>query len=86
MDINQAVGIVEAFLANYDNEHEDWNPTEIRVLPSGDENEVIKIWLNFGPDAEDRVEPLRMRVIDALREAHPELDEAFTLEVRADAD
>jgi len=86
MDINEAVGAIEAFLTKYNEDHDDWNPIEIRVLPSGDENEAIKIWLNFGPDAGDQVEALRMRAIDALRETHPDLEKDFSLEVRADAD
>ena len=48
MDINDAVGAVEKFLTQYSKDHEDWNPTEIRVLPSGDERDAIKVWLNFG--------------------------------------
>jgi hypothetical protein len=86
MDINEAVGAVEKFLTKYNEDNDDWNPTEIRVLPSGDENESIKIWLNFGPDADGDVEALRMRAIDALKESHPDLEEHFTLEIRADAD
>jgi len=86
MDINDAVSKVEAFLEQFRSSHADWSPVEIRVLPSGDENDTIKIWINFGEDAEnDDVDALADRAIVALKQAHPEVAGAFTLAVRADA-
>jgi hypothetical protein len=86
MDINEAVAAVEKFLTKYNEDNDDWNPTEIRVLPSGDEKDAIKVWLNFGPDvAEADVDALKTRCSEALAEAHPDIDKAFTVEVRGDA-
>ena len=80
--MEEALKTVEDFLAEYQ-ANNDWNPVEIRVLPSGDEQDHIKIWFNFGDGVTD-VEPLKQVVIDAMKAAHPELGE-FQLEVRADA-
>lgn len=87
MDMKTALTEVESFLESYRDEHDDWNPTEIRVLPSGDEQYEIKIWINFGPDGdESAADALADRAIAALTAAHPEVVAEFTLKVRADAD
>ncbi|HUH02592.1 MAG TPA: hypothetical protein VML75_11415 [Kofleriaceae bacterium] len=87
MEMNTALTEVESFLETYRNDHDDWNPTEIRVLPSGDEQYAIKIWINFGPDGdESAADALAERAIAALRQAHPEVIAEFTLKVSADAD
>ena len=81
--MDEALPAVEAFLLRYKEDHEDWSPEEIRVLPSGDQNDAIKIWFNF-PEGTDDLDALKKRAIDALTEAHPEVGE-FQLEVRADS-
>jgi hypothetical protein len=87
MDMKTALTEVESFLEKYRDEHDDWQPTEIRVLPSGDEQYSIKVWINFGPDGdEDQAEALADQAIAALKQAHPEVIAEFTLKVRADAD
>lgn len=87
MDMNTALTAVESFLETYRDEHDDWKPTEIRVLPSGDEQYAIKIWINFGPDGDESAAgALADRAIVALRAAHPEVIDEFSLKVSADAD
>jgi hypothetical protein len=86
MDINEAAAIVEKFFAQYSQQNADWHPVEVRVLPSGDEMDAIKIWLNFAEGvADDEVERLRDVALAALRTAHPEVEDSFELVVRADA-
>jgi hypothetical protein len=86
MDINQAVTVIEAFLDKFRKANADWGATEIRVLPSGDAMTTIKIWINFGPDAEGQdLDALADRAILALKAAHPDIATAFTLAVRPDA-
>ncbi len=80
--MDEALPAIEAFLLRYKEDHEDWSPQEIRVLPSGDEQDHIKIWFNF-PDGTTDVDALKQVAIDALTAAHPEVGE-FQLEVRAD--
>ena len=81
--MDEALQAIEAFLLRYKEDHDDWSPDEIRVLPSGDEQDHIKIWLNF-PDGTSDIDSLKQAAVDALNEAHPEVSE-FQLEVRADA-
>ena len=80
--MEEALKTIEDFLASY-KANNDWDPAEIRVLPSGDAADHIKIWFNFGEGVSD-VEALKQAPIDAMTAAHPELGE-FQLEVRADA-
>lgn len=87
MDINAAVETIEAFLASYESDHDDWSTTEIRVLPSGDDRDAIKITINFGPDADEgAIEGLKDRAVAALEGAHADIAGAFRLDVRALAD
>ncbi len=84
MNINEAVTKVEAFLEQYKAEHDDWRPAEIRVLPSGDDADHIKLWFNFGPDFEDEdLATLKQAPMDALAKALPEVDDEFKFEIRA---
>ena len=86
MDINEAVTTVDKFLREYNEANDEWNPIEIRVLPSGDENDEIKVWFNFGSEVvEAELEALKGKAEAALTEAHAEVMKAFTVEVRADA-
>lgn len=82
MTMDEALQAIEAFLLRYKEDHDDWNPSEIRVLPSGDEQDHIKIWFNF-PDGTANVDGLKDAAVEALTAAHPEVSE-FQLEVRAD--
>ncbi len=82
MDINQAVTVIEQFLAQYRGAHK---PVESKVNPSGDERDAIKVWLNFGPHATEKELPaLEKELQDALLAAHPELA-GITLRVRSQA-
>ncbi len=86
MDINEAANQIEQFFDGFRDQHDDWNPTEIRVHPSGDDMDAIKIFFNFGTDTDEAdIAPLRDRAMAALEKAHPDLADAFELEVRADA-
>jgi hypothetical protein len=85
MDINKAVALVDAFVEDYRTSHAGRAPIEAKVNPSGDEKDVIKLWLNFGPDAtEDKLPALEEELRDALLQAHPEVKE-FTFRVRSQA-
>jgi len=84
VNMDDAVQTVEEFLEEY-SEDNDWAVVEIRVLPSGDENDTIKVWISFDGDSnEDDLDALKKEAIDALRDANPELDD-FSLEVRTNA-
>ncbi len=85
MDINQACTDIQAFLEQYRDQHADWAPTEIRVLPSGDEMDTIKIWINFGDKARGDLDALAGRAVDALKQAHPAIASAYAFNVRGDA-
>jgi hypothetical protein len=84
MGINEAVLAIETFLRTYDGGP--GKPVEVQVRPSGDDVDVIKIWIDLGaarrgvdPDAYERA------CAASIREAIPE-SAAFRLEVRAEAD
>jgi hypothetical protein len=85
MDINQAVSTVEAFVESYAKSTAGWKPTEVEIRPSGDEQNTIKIWINFGASvkAED-LTVLKQQFLDALEAAHPEV-RSFSLTLRAEA-
>lgn len=82
MDINEAVTAVEDFLLKYRDEHDDWNPEDIRVRPSGDSADAIKVWFGFAGNEQADLEQLKQRAIAALEAAHPDL--GFKLQVRAE--
>ncbi len=85
MDINDAVDAIDKFLQEYAASNDDFNPAEIRVLPSGDEMELIKVGLTFGNDvAEADLDGLKKRTIDALERALPEAMDEFQIKVRAE--
>ncbi len=84
MGINEAVEVIERFLLEY-RDPKVWNPREIRVLPSGDERNHIKVWLNFGPGVTgDELADLERQVMEPLIDAHPRLS-AFILEIRSES-
>jgi hypothetical protein len=85
MDINTAVATIERFLGTYRAAHPAWAPTETRLNPSGDENNTIKLWFNFGPGVgEDQLSVLEQEFRDALLQAHPEV-KGYTLSMRLQA-
>jgi hypothetical protein len=85
MDINQAVSTIEAFVERHAKDTAGWQPVEVKVLPSSDENDTIKIWFNFGPTvSEDDLPALKQQFTDALKNAHPDVA-AFAWEIRAQA-
>jgi hypothetical protein len=89
MDIYAAIQKIEKFLETYPDEHGDepavWAPTESKLLPSGDDNDTIKIWFNFGPGVDEKY---ITRLLDQFEEAvtldHPEI-KRYSLELRGDA-
>jgi len=89
MDIYDAIGKIENFLETYPDEHGDepaaWAPTESKILPSGDDNDAIKIWFNFGPDVDEKhIRKLLDQFEEAVSKDHAELKH-YTLELRGDA-
>lgn len=84
MGINEAALAIETFLRTYDGGP--GKPAEVQVRPSGDDVDVIKIWIDLGP-AKRGVDPeaYERACRAAIREALPETT-AFRLEVRAEAD
>lgn len=83
MDINQAVEVIQAYLEKYKVAHPRRAPVEAKVNPSGDEKDAIKVWLNFGADAEEKELPaLERELQEALLVEHPEL-KGVTLRVRS---
>lgn len=79
MDINDAVSTIETFFESFDGVSFE----EVRVRPSGDDMNAIKIWFDFGEDPGD-LQALKTKAIAALKDAHPEVTEAFELQVRAE--
>jgi hypothetical protein len=85
MDINDAVAAIEQFVRTYHASRPAWAPTESRILPSGDEQNTIKLWFNFGPDADEAALPaLEQEFLVALTAAHPEVA-AYALAIRVQA-
>jgi hypothetical protein len=52
MDINEAAQKVEAFLASYAG-HGKRTAKEVRVRPSGDDYDAIKVWVDLGSGVSD---------------------------------
>lgn len=84
MGINETVLAIEKFLVTYDGGS--GKPVAVQVRPSGDDVDVIKVWIDLGaakkgvdPDAYERA------CAAAIREALPD-SQVFRLEVRAEAD
>jgi hypothetical protein len=84
MGINEAVTAIEKFLLGYDGGS--GKPVAVQVRPSGDDINVIKIWIDLGtakrgtdPESYERA------AAAAIREALPETS-PFKLDVRAETD
>lgn len=89
MDIYAAIQKIEKFLETYPDEHgaepAPWAPTETRILPSGDDNDNIKIWFNFGPNVDEKhITRLLDQFEAAVSKDHPDTQQ-FHLELRGDA-
>jgi hypothetical protein len=85
MNINVASETIDKFLQGYAGKG-GRKPVEVRVHPSGDDMNAIKIWVNLGPDAEnDDMTAWCADAEAAIRKAHPEAVGTYTLELRADA-
>lgn len=52
MDINQAAEAVERFVATFADAAKR-TPREVRVRPSGDDADHIKVWVDLGPGIDD---------------------------------
>ena len=84
MGINEAALAIETFLRTYDGGP--GKPVDVVVRPSGDDVDVIKIWIDLGPakrgvdaDAYERA------CAASIHEAIPD-SIAFRIEVRAETD
>lgn len=85
MDINRASEAIDKFLQGYTGKG-GRKPVEVRVHPSGDDMNAIKIWVNLGSAAEqDDMAAWCEDAEAAIRKAHPEAVGSYTLEMRADA-
>ena len=84
MGINEAVLAIEKFLLAYDGGG--GKPVAVQVRPSGDDLDVIKVWIDLGP-AKRGVDPdaYKRACAAAIREALPET-EPFRLKISAEAD
>jgi hypothetical protein len=82
MGINEAVAAIEKFLLTYDGGS--GKPAAVQVRPSGDDIDVIKVWVDLGPKKVD-CDAWEKGCAAAIREALPET-QAFRLEVRAETD
>lgn len=81
MDINQAAAAVEEFVTGFA-DRAGKRAREVRVRPSGDDAQAIKVWADLGPGADDA----------ACRAWAAELEAAagtvaagYTLEVRVES-
>ncbi|NVB77412.1 MAG: hypothetical protein HOV81_03375 [Kofleriaceae bacterium] len=82
MGINEAAEAIEKFLGSYDGGS--GAPVDVKVHPSGDDLDVIKIWVDLGP-TKVNVGAWEKAAAAAIREALPDTG-SFRLEVRAEVD
>lgn len=83
MGINEAVIAIEKFLQTYDGGS--GKPASVQVRPSGDDIDVIKIYVDLGEGKRVNTDAWEKACAAAVREALPET-QAFKLEVRAETD
>ncbi len=81
MDIIGAVEAIEAFLKTY--ESAGAKPTEVQVRPSGDDIDVIKVWVDLGSSKVDTAAWAKAAEA-AIKKSVPAAA-PFTLAVRAEA-
>jgi hypothetical protein len=85
MDINAAAEAIDKFLQGYTGAG-GRKPVETRVLPSGDQKNQIKVWVNLGAAAEqDDLEAWCTAAETAIRAGVAGVDTSIELRVRADA-
>ncbi|MCA9673473.1 MAG: hypothetical protein KC464_00435 [Myxococcales bacterium] len=85
MDINVASAAVETFVQDYAGPG-GRKAVELRIHPSGDDMNAIKVWVNLGPDAENDDLHAWCRACEAaVREALGGDLDGYHLEMRADA-
>jgi hypothetical protein len=82
MGINEAVTAIEKFLLTYDGGS--GKPTAVQVRPSGDDLDVIKIWVDLGSDKNVETHAWERGCDTAIREALPET-QPFRLQILAEA-
>jgi len=82
MGINEAVAAIEKFLLTYDGGS--GKPASVQVRPSGDDVDVIKIWVDLGGKKTD-TDAWERACGAAIREALPET-QAYRIQVRAETD
>ena len=83
MGINEAVAAIEKFLLTYDGGS--GKPTAVQVRPSGDDVDVIKVWVDLGGAKKVDTDAWERACAAAIREALPET-QAYRLQVRAETD
>ena len=83
MGINEAVDAIEKFLLTYDSGA--GKPTSVRVRPSGDDIDVIKVHVEFASAPRPNEDAWERAAAAAIREALPDT-QAYRLEVRVEAD
>ncbi|HTL31619.1 MAG TPA: hypothetical protein VL326_00765 [Kofleriaceae bacterium] len=81
MGINDAVAAIEKFLLTYDGGS--GKPVAVQARPSGDDVDVIKVWVDLGNAKKIDTDAWERAAAAAIREAIPET-QAFRLEVRAE--
>jgi hypothetical protein len=80
MGINEAVTAIEDVLRTYDGGGK--KPTSVQVRPSGDDLDVIKIWIDLGDSGAD-TDAWTTACEAAIRKAVPGAA-AFKLQIRAE--
>ena len=80
MDINQAAAEVERFVTTFASGGR--TPREVRVHPSGDDADHIKVWVDLGPGVDDAA---CHAWAEACKGGAGKLIGEFTIEVRAES-
>ena len=80
MDINGAVSAIEAFVKQF--ESSGAKPVEVQVRPSGDDIDVIKVWVDLGTSKTD--EHAWAQACEAAIKKNVKEAAAFRLNVRAE--
>jgi hypothetical protein len=84
MGINEAARAIEEFLLTYDGGN--GRPVQVQVRPSGDDVDVIKVWIDLGsPKAGLDPHAYERACVAAIREGVPD-SAPFRIKVTAEAD
>jgi hypothetical protein len=83
MGINEAVEAIEKFLLTYDGGS--GKPVGVTVRPSGDDVDVIKVYVDLGKASKVDTDAWEKAAAAAIREALPET-QAYRLQLRAETD